>query len=296
MNRRSGIFILFAILVAAVAAGAHPLGNFSINQFSHVETNGSKIKIRQALEMAEIPVFQAFGAIDTDLNGVLSPDELDAYTKKITAEYVANLRLVSDGEVIGLYVERSDAQTQNGEGNLPTLKVTWDLGGDLPSGRTISRVEFENTNYSDRIGWNEIVVTQGSGVTVYDSNVFGSGLSDELRTYPKDSLSSPLNERSAAFSITTEALREGARPLQDRDGANTAAPQKDRLAELISVPEITPMVALFGLLIAFGLGGVHAMSPGHGKTVVGAYLVGSRGSAKHAMFLGLTVTVTHTLG
>jgi ABC-type nickel/cobalt efflux system permease component RcnA len=53
---------------------------------------------------------------------------------------------------------------------------------------------------------------------------------------------------------------------------------------------------LFGLLLAFGFGAMHAMSPGHGKTVVGAYLVGSRGTIKHAVFLGLTVTITHTLG
>jgi nickel/cobalt exporter len=70
----------------------------------------------------------------------------------------------------------------------------------------------------------------------------------------------------------------------------------DRLAELIAVPEVTPGVVLLALLIAAGLGGLHALSPGHGKTVVGAYLVGSRGTARHAAFLGLTVTVTHTLG
>src|SRR5262249_20063543 len=62
------------------------------------------------------------------------------------------------------------------------------------------------------------------------------------------------------------------------------------------VPEITPTVVLLGLLLAAGLGGLHAMSPGHGKTVVGAYLVGSRGTARHAAFLGLTVTITHTAG
>jgi ABC-type nickel/cobalt efflux system permease component RcnA len=70
----------------------------------------------------------------------------------------------------------------------------------------------------------------------------------------------------------------------------------DKFAELIAVEEITPAIALFGLLVAFGFGAMHAMSPGHGKTVVGAYLVGSRGTPKHAAFLGLTVTITHTLG
>jgi len=51
---------------------------------------------------------------------------------------------------------------------------------------------------------------------------------------------------------------------------------------------------LAGILVAFGLGAVHALSPGHGKTIVAAYLVGSRGTARHAAFLGAMVTFTHT--
>jgi ABC-type nickel/cobalt efflux system permease component RcnA len=53
---------------------------------------------------------------------------------------------------------------------------------------------------------------------------------------------------------------------------------------------------MIGLFIAFGLGALHALSPGHGKTIVGAYLVGSKGTPRHAIFLGLVVTITHTLG
>ena len=53
---------------------------------------------------------------------------------------------------------------------------------------------------------------------------------------------------------------------------------------------------LLALLTALILGALHALSPGHGKTIVGAYLVGSKSTAKHALFLGFTVTVTHTLG
>jgi nickel/cobalt exporter len=52
---------------------------------------------------------------------------------------------------------------------------------------------------------------------------------------------------------------------------------------------------LLGLLVAFGLGAIHALSPGHGKTIVAAYLVGSRGTLKHALFLGSMVTFTHTV-
>ena len=53
---------------------------------------------------------------------------------------------------------------------------------------------------------------------------------------------------------------------------------------------------LFLLLAAFGWGAVHALSPGHGKAMVAAYLVGTRGTARHAAALGATVTVTHTAG
>src|SRR4030095_1590279 len=53
---------------------------------------------------------------------------------------------------------------------------------------------------------------------------------------------------------------------------------------------------LLALGISFIWGAMHAMTPGHGKTIVGAYLVGSRGTLKHALYLGLTTTITHTLG
>jgi nickel/cobalt exporter len=116
-----------------------------------------------------------------------------------------------------------------------------------------------------------------------------------LRNYPRELLTAPLDERQAELYFTVGATPATARPLQTRQGVTAAAP-RDRLAELIAVPRLTVQVALLGLLFAAFLGAVHAMSPGHGKTIVAAYLVGSRGTASHAAFLGLTVTITHTAG
>lgn len=58
--------------------------------------------------------------------------------------------------------------------------------------------------------------------------------------------------------------------------------------------EITTQLFCTGIAIAFSFGALHALAPGHGKTMVAAYLVGNRGTAKHALLLGLITTIAHT--
>jgi len=77
--------------------------------------------------------------------------------------------------------------------------------------------------------------------------------------------------------------------------AGSQAKSSDYLARLLHQGDISLGVLIIGLAMAFGLGAVHALSPGHGKTIVAAYLVGSRGTPRHAIFLGAMVTFTHTI-
>ncbi len=74
-----------------------------------------------------------------------------------------------------------------------------------------------------------------------------------------------------------------------------SAPQTDALTRLLHQRELTPWMIAAAIGIAFVLGAAHALTPGHGKTIVAAYLVGSRGTLKHAAFLGAMVTFTHTV-
>ncbi len=296
MLKKSYLFAGLLLFVFAQMTAAHPLGNFSVNQYSRLEVEKSNIKIRQILDMAEIPTFQLKSRIDTDKDGIYSQSELNAYAEKITPDYLSNLGLSVDGNQIALREAAKNILVNEGEGNLPILRIEWDLIADLPETNAVNQVTFENKNNSERLGWNEIVINRTGGINVFNSTAYGSGVTDELKAYPQETLNAPLAERQAEFSLTTSAIPENAKPLQNRDGHATSAVQKDRFAELIAVPEITPSIILFGLLLAFGLGAIHALSPGHGKAVVGAYLVGSRGTPKHAVFLGLTVTITHTLG
>lgn len=78
--------------------------------------------------------------------------------------------------------------------------------------------------------------------------------------------------------------------------ANQQATLRNAFTELMTTKELGVGIVLFALVAAAGLGAFHALEPGHGKTVVAAYLVGSRGTAWHALLLGLIVTASHTAG
>jgi nickel/cobalt transporter (NicO) family protein len=288
-----------AILVfSSSVACAHPLGNFSTNHFAHIEVGADRIKLRYVIDMAEIPTFQELQRLTGNGDTAPSGAELDAYAARVTEQYADALLLVIDNVRVPLRVLETHAKLLAGAGGLQTMRLQCDLVGMIPpsSFEAVHRLRFEDQNYSDRIGWRELIVSPLAGTSIFNSSAYRNSITDELRAYPSDMLAAPLDERTMEVSFTRGAIPAGAQPLLARNGRPAPGPTRDRLAELIAVPDLTVGVALFGLLIAVFLGGLHALSPGHGKAVVGAYLVGSRGTARHAAFLGLTVTVTHTAG
>jgi nickel/cobalt exporter len=100
----------------------------------------------------------------------------------------------------------------------------------------------------------------------------------------------------ATTTVPLPAVRESEpEPFSQPQSAGPGAVvRRDFLSRMLQRKELSGGLILAGIFIAFGLGAMHAMSPGHGKTIVAAYLVGSRGTLKHAGFLGFTVTFTHT--
>lgn len=288
---------IFVVVFASVAAIAHPLGNFTINHFARIQLERDRLGIHYVVDMAEISTFQELQVTDIDKNGAASSAELNAYLERVTPQYAHGIVLTVDGIRVPLETVAKKVTTLPGAGGLPTLRIECDFAGAMSTNNssTPHRLGFEDTNHRDRIGWRELVVAPAAGVAVFNSSAFGNAVTNELRAYPQDMLTAPLNERTAQLSWTTGAVPADAVALRTRDG-HPVAQSRDQLAQLIAVPEVTPKVALLGLLVAAALGALHAFSPGHGKTVVGAYLVGSRGTPRHAAFLGLTVTITHTAG
>src|SRR6266581_2899792 len=267
MKRLVLLSAALVVLVLPVAASAHPLGNFTVNRFSRIEVAGPRIYVRYVLDLAEIPTFQA-GKIDAHV-----------YARRIARG--AQLRV--NGRRVRLVPTETALAHPAGAGGLKTTRFEVVLRGPALNGR--SEVEYRDTNYANRIGWKEVLV--GSAPS----------RSRELRAYPKDLLSSPLSVTTVRTSLVPGTVpRTG--PHVTR-GAGLRAP--DRVADsgfaaLVGRDQLGFWVIAASLAAALFWGMAHALSPGHGKTIVTAYLVGQRGTPRHAALLGLIVTATHTVG
>jgi nickel/cobalt exporter len=268
------LFVLAGLLVALAApasAAAHPLGNFTVNRFSRIEVSGDRLYVRYVLDLAEIPTFQArqAGGIDADV-----------YADRIAR----GAHLAVDGRPAGLVPFARALAFPPGAGGLRTTRLEVILRG--PRIEATSRISYRDTSYASRIGWKEIVVGANT-----------PSRSNELRSYPKDLLQSPLDVSSVTSTL---APTEGpATPPSLSRGEALQAPDRvvdSGFARLIARDRLSIGFVLVSLLVALFWGAAHALSPGHGKSIVAAYLVGSRGTARHAALLGLTVTVTHTIG
>jgi nickel/cobalt transporter (NicO) family protein len=267
MKRLVLLSVALAALALPVAASAHPLGNFTVNRFSRIEVAGPRIYVRYVLDLAEIPTFQA-GTIDAQL-----------YARRIASG--AQLRV--NGHRARLVPVATALAHPAGAGGLKTTRFEAVLRGPALTGR--SEVEYRDTNYANRIGWKEVLV--GSVPS----------RSHELRAYPKDLLSSPLSVTTARTSLVP-GVGPGTSPHVTR-GSGLQAPDRaadSGFASLVGRDQLGFWVIAASLGAALFWGMAHALSPGHGKTIVTAYLVGQRGTPRHAALLGLVVTVTHTVG
>lgn len=310
MKQKSIVLVILMALFSglAVDALAHPLGQLSINHYVRLsmlnggagnESGTSRVEIRYVVDLAELPTFREAQLADADSNGEVSPAEMEAYLASVTGTYLGGLVLSSAGQPLpltltGQHGEILPGQTGSAAMGLATMRLVFELWTPFDWAAGPRQLRLENRSFNDKPGWREMVVTASEGLTIYDSTISGNGLTDELRAYPESMLTAPLDERSGEWTVGIGRLPVGARPLTLRDG-QPVGPAPDRFLALITVPRLTPLVIVMGLLIAFGLGALHALSPGHGKALVGAYLVGARGTTRHATILGLTVTIAHTL-
>lgn len=297
-----------AVIVPAAPVSAHPLGNFTVNTYAGLSVQPDRVKIDYVVDMAEIPTYQARSGIDADGDGRISEEEGRSWAATKCEDAVEDAQVKVDGEVARLTVDTAAVVFPPGNAGLDTLRLTCELAAPADGAdRGVYDVEWRSTAYTDRVGWREVTAV-GSGTTLVDSDVAATSVSARLTQYPNDLLSSPLDQRAAHLRVRadggtgSQAANATQRPAGGADpGAPRALPGGvDAFARsfttLVARQDLTLAFGALAVVLAVGLGAIHALAPGHGKTVMAAYLVGQRGSLREAGVIALTVTATHTVG
>jgi ABC-type nickel/cobalt efflux system permease component RcnA len=293
------------------------LGNFTVNQFCGLRVGRGSVKVHYVVVYGQLPALRELHNADANGDGVTSQAERDAYVGTLAPGFADGLELRLDGARIPLHATGWSSSLPTEQGGF-SLRIDVDLGAELPASITGAHtVLFVNENYPERLGWHEIVVNPDA-VAVFDTDAYDTSatgaLNEALQALPD---AGPLDERTVHLRFDADGAPPGAAGIGPRPTAEspavTASANGPRpalftaengwitrrtrlLVDAISAPRVDLHVALWALLGALLLGAVHALSPGHGKTIVGAYLIGSRGTPRHAVFLGLAVTLTHTIG
>ena len=150
--------------------------------------------------------------------------------------------------------------------------------------RGARRIEYADATLPGRIGWKDIVVTPHREPT------------SELRAYPNALIGSPRDRTAVALTVaadgTVAVADVGPAPIA---GLPSGARMND-LSDVLARNLADPLVLFGALLLAIGLGALHALEPGHGKTLLAISLVGARATVPQAVVLATALTFAHTIG
>lgn len=328
MKKMRCALLIMSGLMSSVLSFAHPMGNFSITHDSKITLNPRIVEVRYFMDFAEIPTYQELQS--AGISAKADDPAVSAYAIKEGRLLSQHLVLEVDGRILPLRLISQAIIFPPGAGGLPTIKLAFVYQADVRGTKATAQhsLRFEDRNFADRAGWKEIVIN-AHDVSLSNSSAPQVDRSAELSNYPTDLVNSPPQQTMATAEFTMPSIlaraalahapatpRAAGRTVEPKFKAETGAwvtlvlqpsdkPElkpnvqktpRSRFTELIAAQHLSVWFVLSALLIALALGALHALEPGHGKTIVGAYLVGSRGSTRDAVLLGTTVTVAHTAG
>ncbi|MGW4202477.1 hypothetical protein ACWEHL_16010, partial [Streptomyces sp. NPDC004726] len=292
-----GLLAAGVFLLLAGTAVAHPLGNFTVNRYDGLVVAPGELRVDHVEDLAEIPTAQVDPA-------ARAPQRLPAWARARCETAAREGRVEVNGRSVALRAGASRAELRPGQAGLPTLRVECRLTARLPDGA--AAIVFTAAGVDGGPGWREITA-RGDRMTLEKSDVPEKSLSRRLTDYPEDRLSSPPDAGAAGLTAVAggPALSAGDGEGGEESGEGGAASVLPRDADrwtqaltgLVERRELTLPFASLAIAISVGLGAMHALAPGHGKTLMAAAAAaGGRDSVRDVLALGASVTVTHTLG
>lgn len=273
-----------ATLLGPPAASAHPLGQNSINHLTLVRISSDRIALLYILDQAE---FLTLRQRD------LTEEQIIAFKLE---EVQRRLSVIVDGKRrTPRSVGDPEIEYAPGIGGLPTMRLELPLEVRTSDPRG---VELRDLTYTDFPGLVGIKVEPGTGTAVRVTEDT-SDPTDNLRTYEGVSRANiPANRRLKMKVKPGPGIARGPNGelVKFEAPPPPGSSSGDVFTRLFEDAAQGDGVFIAFLLAAFAWGALHALSPGHGKAMVAAYLIGTRGTPRHAVALGAIVTATHTIG
>lgn len=283
-----GLGIIAAVVMDPGVAIAHPLGDFTVNTAAAIEIGSNAIRVEYVVDMAEVPTFEERMTIDADGDGTMTAAERAAWAHRAATEVLANLDVSVDGQPAQLELTTASMTLQPGQAGLDTLRLSATYAGTVPSAGTLS---FDDANYDGRLGWREVTAA-GAATRIVRSTVPSTSPSRHLTAYPDDLIESPLDVTSATVEYAPgEGTLPGATPPESRNETGLALTGDGFTA--LATRQGTGLM-LVAVLLAIAFGALHSLGPGHGKTIMAAYLVGSGGRIRHAVGVAAAIAAMHT--
>jgi ABC-type nickel/cobalt efflux system permease component RcnA len=209
MNHRR-VLLALGLLAALTLMGprqgsAHPLGNFSISQYTAIQVGREAVALRYFVDMAEIPTFQELQVRE------IPPDpanpRVERYLRGAAEALGKGLTLEVDGTRRALEVRSAEVIFPSGVGDLPTMKLAILFRAPLGAARdgAVEDLRYRDDNFAGRAGWKEVIAVGQTGSAIVESSVPARDRSRELSDYPTDLLDAPPQVREARLRFSRRA-------------------------------------------------------------------------------------------
>ncbi len=315
---------------------AHPMGNFSVNHYSKISLENDGVRVSYIIDLAEIPTYQELQQGDIAANAADPAVKAFVASRGQVLGRGLSLALDGKPLTLRLLSSQVIFPPGAGGLPTMKMGFVYQAAYPPAADQSSARLQYADNNFPGHAGWKEIVTFApaasliSSSVPQTDRSAGLSNYPTDLLNSPPQDLSATVQFRYPVALSTRPVAAAAPAPPSSHAGARTSQPSRSLFRHYTRLPlhcgprsprlshmhlqanqQATPRSAFTELIttrhmslwflftaafIACGLGALHALEPGHGKTIVAAYLVGSRGTARHAFLLGLIVTASHTAG
>lgn len=283
-----------ALVFSGLAARAHLLTGTDVATLAQLSVDHNRVGGTYEIQYGELAALAERQRMDADHDGNISLVEQDQYAEDLSDQLLTHMALEVDGKTLPFRLV--DGQMIPAGSLVAPGQMTLRFGilSDPADFTSPHLLDFRDQNQLPRLIHKDVSI-EGLPLVDLDQRQVdpGAGALKQVRIQGSKEVQARVMLKPA--DAAWQALQPSG--TQAADGAAAPAGAKagsDRLQDLLRTGHLGPQLIAFSLVLALFLGALHALEPGHGKTIVAAYLVGSRGTVSNALFLGGVVTFTHT--